>query len=92
MKQQLRRLFAPILNILEAGDEAYEYKPSHRSVLLIIGALFTGLASLVLFLAQGEDPGYMIPVLVFGGIGLLSLLVVILGTDRAVARIWGSGK
>ena len=92
MKQQLRRLFAPILNILEAGDEAYEYKPSHRSVLLIIGALFTGLASLVLFLAQGEDPGYMIPVLVFGGIGLLSLLVGILGTDRAVARIWGSGK
>jgi len=92
VKKLLRRLFAPILNILEAGDEPYLYKPSHRNVLLIIGALFTGLASLVLFLAQGEDPGYLIPVIVFGSVGLLSLLVGLLGSDRAVARIWGSGK
>ena len=55
-----------------------------------MGGLFSGLATLVFFLAQGKDPGYLFPVLIFGGAGLLSLLVGILGTDRAVAKIWGS--
>jgi len=55
-----------------------------------MGCLFCGLAAAVFFLAQGEDPGYFLPVLIFGGTGLLSLLIGLLGTDRAVAKIWGS--
>ena len=55
-----------------------------------MGILFSSLASFVLWLALGEDPGYLLPVLVFGLVGLLSLLIGLLGNDRAVARIWGS--
>lgn len=90
MKNQLRILFSPLLNIFESGTEPFNYKPSHRKILVIMGCLFFGLAAAVFFLAQGEDLGYFLPVLIFGGTGLLSLLIGFLGTDRAVAKIWGS--
>jgi len=90
VKNQLRMLFSPLLNIFESGTEAFVYKSSHRKVLVILGCLFCGLATVVFLLAQGEDPGYFLPVLIFGGAGLLSLLIGLLGTDRAVAKIWGS--
>ncbi len=90
MKQILRKIFSPILNIFESGSDPFVYKPSHRTVLITMGCLFSGLATLVFFLAQGKDPGYLFPVVIFGGAGLLSLLVGLLGTDRAVSKIWGS--
>lgn len=90
MKQILRRLFSPILNLFESGTDPYAYKPSHRSILLIMGGLFCGLAALVLYFAWGADLGYFLPVVIFGGVGLLSLLIGFLGTDRAVAKVWGS--
>lgn len=93
MKSLLRQLFAPILNIFESGDGDYAYKPSHRIVLVVMGCLFSGLAALVIALmlhGTGGDPGYAIPALVFGGAGLVSLIVGTLGSDRAVAKIWGS--
>ncbi len=90
MKQVLRTLFFPILNLFESGTEPFVYKPSHRVILIAMGAIFSGLATLVFFIAQGEDLGYLLPVLVFGGIGLISLLVGLIGSDRAVAKIWGS--
>lgn len=55
-----------------------------------MGCLFSGLATLVFWFAQGEDPGYLLPVFIFGGGGLLSLLIGLVGNDRAVAKIWGS--
>lgn len=91
MKLLLRKLLSPILNVFESGDEEFAYKKSHRVILIVMGILFTGLASLVLFFAQGEELGYFIPVIVFGGVGLLCLAVGFLGTERAVAKIWGSG-
>ncbi len=91
MKQILRTLFSPILNLFESGtEESFIYKPSHRVILNAMGAIFSGLATLVFFVAQGEELGYLLPVLIFGGIGLVSLLVGLIGTDRAVAKIWGS--
>ncbi|VAW54225.1 hypothetical protein MNBD_GAMMA07-1676 [hydrothermal vent metagenome] len=90
MKIILRKLFSPILNIFESGDEAYDYKKSHRTILITLGTLFTGLASFVYYLAKGQDIGYLIPVLVFGSVGSISLLIGFIGTDRAVAKIWGS--
>ena len=82
----------PILKPFESGSESYEYKASHRNILYVFGCLFTGLAALVFWFAQGEDIGYFIPVIVFGGVGLLSLLIAYAGTDRAVAKIWNSGR
>lgn len=90
VKQKLRSLFSPILNIFESGSESFAYKSSHRTILIFMGSLFSGLSIMVLWLAQGEDPGYYLPVLIFGVVGLTCLLIGFIGTDRAVAKIWGS--
>ncbi|MDT8382799.1 MAG: hypothetical protein RRB22_00130 [Gammaproteobacteria bacterium] len=91
MKNILRKLFAPILNVFEAGDEPYAYKPLNRKILIVIGVLFLGLVSAVAYLSFDRDePGYLIPVIVFGGVSLVALVVGLLGSDRAVSRIWGS--
>lgn len=92
MKATLRSLFSPLLNIFESGTDDYEYKASHRNILLVMGGLFLGLASLVLWSAIGHDIGYFLPVVVFGALGSVSLIVGLLGNDRAVAKIWNSRK
>ncbi|MEE9303218.1 MAG: hypothetical protein V3U84_05470 [Thiotrichaceae bacterium] len=92
MKSLLRRIFSPLLNIFESGAEPFSYKPSYRTILLFMGVLFSGLATLVFWFAWGQDPGYLLPVVIFGGIGFISLLIGLLGDDRAVAKIWGFGK
>ena len=92
MKPLLRRLFSPILNLFESGSEPYSYKPSHRTILIVIGVLFSALAALLCWLVQGMEPSYLLPVMVFGGVGFVSLLVGLIGEDRAVARIWNSRR
>jgi len=90
MKHILRTLFSPILNLFESGTDPVVYKPSHRKILIFMGCLFSGLATAVLIFSPEGDLGYLIPVVVFGGGGLLCLLIGLIGTDRAVAKIWGS--
>lgn len=90
MKQQLRTLFSPLLKPFESGTEEYVYKPSHRKILIFFGCLLSALALLVFYLARDQALGYLFPVVIFGGAGLLSLLIGLIGTDRAVAKIWGS--
>ncbi len=95
MKQLLRSVFAPLLGLFEGGNEPYQYKPSYRTILLVFAFLFGALAAFVLWLMLSSDIsqlGYFLPVLVFGGIGLLTLLVALLGTDRAVSRLWYSAR
>jgi len=90
VKQLLQKLFSPLLSRFEAGDQAYAYKPSHRMILLLMSTMFCGLAIAVIFVAPGQELSYLIPVFVFGGGGLLGLIIGFLGNDRAVAKIWGS--
>lgn len=52
MKLLFRKLFSPILNLFESGQEEYLYKKSHRVILIIMGLLFSGLASLVFVLSH----------------------------------------
>jgi len=92
IKQFFRTIFFPILNIFESGSDTYNYKPSHRYVLLFLGTLFSGLSILVLWLSQGEDAGYLIPVIIFGAVGFTCLLTGLIGNDRAVAKIWGGAR
>ena len=92
MKSLLRKIFAFILNPLETGDDPVAYKPSHRKILITMGLMFSALGGGVMYLAIGNDPGYFLPVIIFGGGGILSLIVGFLGSDRAVSRIWGTGK
>ena len=57
-----------------------------------MGCLFTGLATAVFIFLPGDDLGYLLPVFVFGAGGIIGLLVGLIGTDRAVAKIWSSGR
>lgn len=90
MKQIVRTIFSPLLKVFESGDDEFSYKPSHRIILLVMGVLFSGLAMFVFSSALGQDIGYFLPVIIFGGVGLVSLVIGFVGTDRAVAKIWGS--
>lgn len=91
MKQLLRMLFSPILNIFEKSTGPYAYKPLNRKILIFMGLVFAGLTSLVLnFIPEGVGVSFLIPVIVFGLIALVTLVVGFLGNERAVAKIWGN--
>ncbi len=91
MKQILRKIFAPVLNIFESGNEPYAIKPLSRKILIVISILFSGLAGVVFYLIpEKADTGYFLPVVIFGGIALLGFIIGFLGSDRAVAKIWGN--
>ncbi len=90
MKKALRNLFSLVLTPFESGTNNYQYQKSHRVILVIIGFLFNGLASVVFYMAEGASIGYYFPVLIFVSIGLLGFIIGFLGNDRAVATIWGN--
>lgn len=91
MKKQLQRLCWPILCFFEKNDAHYCYKKSHRITLVILGLLFLLLSALSLLAAlQAMQLGALMPIIVFCAAGIVSLVVGGLGSDGAVARIWGS--
>lgn len=92
MKSYLRTIFKPILGRFESNTDVLLYKNSHRTILLVMGVLFSGLAVAVVVLSPSEGFGYLLPMVVFGGVALVCLVVALLGTDQAVAKIWGSSK
>lgn len=91
MKEILRKLFSPLLNPLEAGTDEYSYKPSHRTILIGVGSLFLALSTISIVLAiVGGQFGAMIPSVVFFIAGCVCVIVGALGSDRAIAKIWGN--
>lgn len=91
MKETLRQLCSPILKPLESGEVGPNYKASHRTILNVVGLLFLTLSSISAgALVYTGQLGALVPVLVFLGIGGLSLIVGTLGTDAAVSRMWGN--
>lgn len=91
MKAHLRKIFWFVLRFFEKGDEPYTYKPLNRIILVVIGFLFLAL-SLIVFLVTSdtEGYGYLIPLVVFFSVGFVSLIVGLLGSERAVSNIWGN--
>ncbi len=93
MPTQLQKTFWFVLRFFEQGSEPYNYKPLHRTILLVVGVLFTLLCLASLYLSAGNDNyGFLIPVSVFFAVGFVCLVVGLLGSDRAVAKIWGQNK
>jgi len=91
MKATLRKIFAPVLNNFESTDNKYAYKPSHRKILIIVGALFLMLSMFGAFISLiAAQPGGLIPSIVFFVVGFVCEVVGLLGTDTAVANIWKS--
>ncbi len=93
MKSILIKLFWPILGRFEKGHKPYSYKASSRNILLIVGVLFGGLSggSLFFSIQRGEYSAFL-PIVVFFGVALVCLVVGGLGSDRAVATLWGNAK
>lgn len=91
MKASLRKIFWPVLRFFETEEPAVNYKPSHRTILNVVGGLFLFL-SLVSAIAVVFTGNYeaLVPVIVFFAIGAVSLIVGSLGSKNAVARIWGN--
>ena len=91
MKATLTKLCWPILARFEKGDGEYAYKPLNRKILIVLGVLFTALASGIAWVVINTQTwGAFLPILIFGAVGLVCIIVGSLGSDRAVARIWGS--
>ncbi|MEH6566537.1 MAG: hypothetical protein V7756_14505 [Halopseudomonas sp.] len=91
LKDTARKLCSPLLKPLENSDAPYHYTPRSRAILVIMSVMFLMLATgLALFLPSGIERTFLIPVSVFGLIGVLGLLVAWLGSERAVARLWNS--
>lgn len=93
MKKALRKLFWPILTFFEGGGEEFVYQPSHRTILMAVGVLFTMLSGASVYLTTlVADKGVYIPLIVFLAVGLTCLIVASLGSDRAISNIWKSKK
>lgn len=89
MKAVMRKLCSPLLKMFESGEDKYDYRPSHRTILIVLGLLCLVIASISLTVTMmtGEFAG-IIPIMLFLLTGLVCEIVGLLGNDRAVARIW----
>ena len=86
----MKALFAPILNLFEKGDGPYQYKSSYRTVLIAVGCLFSILAAgLIAVVIQTAELAALLPLAIFLSAAAVCLVVGFLGSDRAVARVWG---
>lgn len=93
MKETLRNIFWPILRQFETGEPIEKYKASHRTILVVVGALFLVLSTASGFASvYAGSMGALIPVMVFFAVGMVTLVVGALGTNEAVSRIWGQDK
>ena len=91
MKGRLRQLFHPILRFFENDSDEFNLTPTNRKVALFISATFVIIAILPPVIASGSPiTGYIFPMIVFGGIGFIGLVVGSLGSDHAVAKLVGN--
>ena len=93
-KDVFRKVFWPILYLFEEKGQqasAEGYRPSHRKILFAVGFLFFVLSMATLFFVMVTGTlGGLFPVVVFSLISLVCAVVAVLGSDSAVARIWGN--
>lgn len=84
------KLFRPLLTFFDTNDIPEGYRPSHRKILLAMGVLFFILSTVSLFFALlVGSAGALIPILFFFAVSMVCGLIGWLGSDGAVAKIWG---
>jgi hypothetical protein len=93
MKTRLQDLFSPVLDYFESGEGGYNYKKSHRTILVVMGVLFLLLSFVSLAAAiLTAQIAAGLPFLIFFSAGAVCVIVGGLGSDRAVARLWGNSS
>lgn len=91
MKNLLKNVLSPILNIFENNNDEFVYRSLNRKIVLFISSVFFLLAfALPVFLPQLIKMGFWFVMLVFGSLSLVGLIVSLLGSDKAVAKLLGS--
>ena len=91
MLSLLRKLFSPLLNIFERNNDAFVVRSKNRAIVLFVGLVFGLLAfALPLYMPQLVRMGYWFVMIVFGLISFVGLVVGLLGSDKAVAKLLGS--
>ena len=91
MKNTFKTIFSPILNIFEKNNDEFIYRSLNRKIVLFISSVFFLLAfALPAYMSQLIEMGYWFVMLVFGALSTVGLIVGILGTDKAVAKLLGS--
>ncbi len=91
MKVLFKNIFSPILNIFENNNNEFIYRSLNRKIVLFISVVFSLLAfALPVFLPQLVQMGYWFVMLVFGALSFTGLVVGLLGSDKAVAKLLGS--
>lgn len=91
MKKLLRKICWPVLRFFESGTGDYKYSKSHRTILVFVGTLFLFLSAVSLIsIFTTSESGAVIPFIVFFLAGMVCIIVGACGSDRAVAKIWGS--
>ncbi len=88
----IAKILLPLFAWLEEGTGEFIYKPSYRITMIVLGMLLSGLSVAVLWMAWGQEPGYFLPVILFGGVGIYSILVAVFASDKAVSRLWRAGR
>jgi len=91
MKNLLKTIFSPILNIFENNNDEFIYRSLNRKIVLFISSVFFLLAfGLPYYMPQLIEMGFWFVMLVFGSLSAVGLIVGILGSDKAVAKLLGS--
>ena len=91
MIKTLQMIFSPILNIFEKNNDEFIYRTLNRKIVLFISSVFSLLAfGLPAYMPQLIEMGYWFVMIVFGGLSFVGLIVGILGSDKAVAKLLGS--
>ncbi len=87
----LRKVFMPLLIIFERNNEAFVVRSKNRGIILFVSLVFGLLAfALPLYMPQMIQMGYWFVMIVFGLMSFVGLVVGLLGSDKAVAKLLGS--
>lgn len=89
MKALLTKLFSPILNLFENADGEFHYSPSHRKILLVVGLLFFAISGVSAYFGFAiNEVAAALPAAIFFAGGLVCVVVALLGSDKAVSKVW----
>ena len=91
MKKTLQMIFSPVLNIFEKNNDEFIYRTLNRKIVLFISSVFFMLAfGLPIYMPELIEMGFWFVMIVFGSLSSVGLIIGILGSDKAVAKLLGS--